>query len=69
MKCPSDIVQGQRDSLEDCQRYCGRHGAKRLTHYSKDYCRCCTDSSELVSSGDYGVGVYKLEGNCIDFQN
>ena len=66
MYCQDYIVLSARNSLDDCKGYCETNGAKRLIHYTDEYCRCCTDSSELKVIPPYEdtrARVYTIEGN------
>ena len=60
--CVNTISEDFRDSLGDCKTYCETNGAKRLTFFPNNYCRCCTASSELsVTSAN--SKIYTLQGN------
>ena len=63
--CPDSILDYDlRDSLDDCKKHCETNGAKRLTFYTDNSCRCCTASSELLVSGNNGQ-IYTLLGKYI----
>ena len=63
--CPDTILHYDiRDSLYDCKKHCETNGAKRLTFYTDNSCRCCTASSELLVSGNNGQ-IYTLLGKYI----
>ena len=52
--CRETIAEDFKDGLVACQAYCKENGAKTLSFntvpnysYGTNYCRCCTESSEL----------------------
>ena len=58
------ISSNKSNSLVDCQRHCNTIGARRLTFYPINHCRCCTASSKLIKSRSGGK-VYELGGKYI----